>query len=77
MQSALVLLNASDASKGRMMGVLSMCIGTGLIGFLHLGLMADWLGASTACVVIALEGLVALAISGWLWPELLRAQPRS
>ncbi len=75
MQSALVLLNSSDSAKGRMMGVLSMCIGTGLIGFLHIGLMADWLGAPRACLVIAIEGMVALAISGILWPELLRRQP--
>ena len=75
MQSALVLLNSDDISKGRMMGVLSMCIGTGLIGFMHLGLMADWLGAPLACVVIGVEGLVALVVSAWFWPELLRRQP--
>lgn len=74
MQSALVLLNSDEATRGRMMGVLSMCIGTGLIGFLHLGLMADWLGAPLACVVIGIEGLVALAVSAWFWPELLHRQ---
>ncbi len=76
MQSALVLINSGEADKGRMMGVLSMCIGTGLIGFFHLGLLADWIGASNACVVIGLEGAVALLVAGWFWPELLKAQPR-
>lgn len=75
MQSALVLLNSDDDSRHRMMGVLSMCIGTGLIGFLHLGLLADWLGASLACSVIAVEGMLALFLVVRAWPELLTWQP--
>ena len=76
MQSALVLLNSDDDTRHRMMGVLSMCIGTGLIGFLHLGLLADWLGASLACSVIAVEGMLALFLVLRAWPELLAWQPR-
>ncbi len=75
MQSALVLLNSDDDTRHRMMGVLSMCIGTGLIGFLHLGLLADWLGASLACSVIAVEGILALFFVFRAWPELLMWQP--
>ena len=75
MQSALVLVNSDDDNRGRMMGVLSMCIGTGLIGFLHLGLLADWLGAPMACSVIACEGLVALFFVTRTWPQLLAWQP--
>lgn len=75
MQSALVLLNSDDDTRHRMMGVLSMCIGTGLVGFLHLGLLADWLGASLACSVIAVEGMLALFLVVRAWPELLTWQP--
>ncbi len=74
MQSALVLLNSDDDTRHRMMGVLSMCIGTGLIGFLHLGLLADWLGASLACSVIAVEGMLALCLVLRAWPALLTWQ---
>ena len=63
MQSALVLLNAPEDSRRQMMGLLSVCIGTGPIGFIHLGLLADWLGAPMACTIVAVEGLVAL---GWV-----------
>ena len=71
MQSTLVLLNAPEASRQRMMGLLSVCIGSGPLGFAHLGLLADWLGASTACLVVAIEGLAALAFAAWKWPGLL------
>ncbi|MEO2174161.1 MAG: MFS transporter [bacterium] len=74
MQSALVLLNSDDATRGRMMGVLSMCIGTGLVGFLHLGLLAGWLGAPMACSVIAIEGVLALFFVARRWPGLLTWQ---
>ena len=70
MQSTLVFLTASPEVRSRMMGVLSVCIGTGPIGFAHLGLLADWLGAPTAVTIIALEGLVALVVAGLVWPEL-------
>ena len=50
MQSALVLLNAPERLRRQMMGVLSVCIGMGPLGFAHLGLMAAWLGATTACL---------------------------
>ena len=48
------------------MGVLTMCIGTGPVGFLLLGWLAEWLGASVASVVSAVVGLLALAAS-WRW----------
>jgi uncharacterized membrane protein len=52
------------------MGVLSVCIGTGPIGFLHLGLMADAFGAPLAMTIMAIEGLVALVIAYCVWPEI-------
>jgi hypothetical protein len=40
---------------------------------LHLGWLADWLGAAAAVQVMALEGLVALALTAVIWPETWRA----
>jgi hypothetical protein len=40
---------------------------------LHLGWLADWLGAAAAVQVMALEGLVALALTALIWPETWRA----
>jgi MFS family permease len=70
MQSTLVFISAPPEVRTRIMGVLSVCIGTGPIGFLHLGLLADWFGAPVAITVIAVEGLIALAIAYFVWPEI-------
>ena len=70
MQSALVLLNAPIVLRGHMMGILSVCIGLGPIGFLHLGWLADWLGAPLALEIVGLEGLIGFAVCWWLWPEI-------
>ena len=64
MQSTIILLAADPDSRSRLMGVLSVCIGTGPIGFLHLGWMADTFTAPTATAVMAAEGLVVLTL---LW----------
>ena len=77
MQSTLVMLCAEPAARTRMMGVLSVCIGTGPVGFLHLGWLAEHLGAPWAVTVLALEGLLALWLTARMWPELLARQPES
>ena len=77
MQSTLTMLSAPDASRHRMMGLLSVFIGTGPIGFAHLGLLAAWLGAAPACTIVALEGLVALAVVAAKWPLLRRGERRA
>lgn len=69
MQATLVFQAAPIQARGRIMGVLSVCIGTGPIGFLHVGWLAGWLGAPMALSIIALEGLLALAMVYWHWPE--------
>jgi MFS family permease len=73
MQSALVIMNGG-IHRQQMMGVLSVCIGTGPIGFLHLGVMANLLGPRIACAVVAAEGLVAVLWVLWRWPALLSTQ---
>ncbi len=75
MQSALVLMNAPKGYERQMMGVLSVCIGTAPLGFLHIGLLADWLGPAHACAIAAAEGLAAMMLVLWRWPQLISPQP--
>jgi MFS family permease len=73
MQSTIMFLAARPEMRSRVMGVLTVCIGAGPLGMLHLGWLADWIGAATAVQVMALEGLVALVLTALIWPELWRA----
>jgi hypothetical protein len=70
MQSTLILLAAPPEARSRLMGVLVVCIGVGPLGFAHVGLMADWLGAVPAVAIMGLEGLLAYAVAWYFWPEI-------
>ena len=72
MQTTLVITSTPAEVRGRMMGVLSVCIGTGPLGFYHVGALADWIGARDAVALIGLEGLVAAIVVSLLWPEIHR-----
>jgi MFS family permease len=72
MQSTIMFLAAPANLRSRLMGLLTVAIGAGPIGMLHVGLLADWLGAANAVALIALEGLAALALAALVWPELRR-----
>ena len=62
MQGTLSYLNALPEYRSRVLGVLALCIGTGPIGFLHVGWLAETFGAPVALMVTASEGLVALTV---------------
>jgi MFS family permease len=66
MQATLIYLAAPAAMRSRLYGVLSLCIGSGLLGFINIGMMAELIGAPAATVVSGLEGLVAMALT-WRW----------
>ena len=70
MQSTILLSHTPSDKRPLLMGVLTLCIGAGPVGLLHLGLLAEWLGAPRAVAIIAIEGLVALALAVFVWPEL-------
>ncbi len=70
MQTTIMFTLAPPEMRGRVMGVVSVCIGAGPLGMLHIGLLAGWLGASTAVRVVALEGLAALALATAVWREI-------
>jgi MFS family permease len=67
MQATLVYLAAPAEMRSRVYGVLSVCIGIGMIGFMHLGWLAGMIGATWAIVAIAAEGLAALLLTRRWW----------
>ena len=67
MQSTLVYVLAPAEARSRVFGVLAVCIGSAPIGFLHVGLLADWLGAPAATALTGIEGLLALALTRRWW----------
>ena len=76
LQSSILILAARPEVRSRVMGVLAVAIGAGQLGgMLHVGLLADWLGAAAAVQLMAAEGLVALALTALLWPEMRRPRP--
>jgi predicted MFS family arabinose efflux permease len=67
MQATLVYLSAPPEMRSRILGVLSVCIGTGPIGFIALGILADAIGAPWATAASGIAGLVALLLTRPLW----------
>ncbi len=77
MQNTLIYSVAPPRMRGRLFGVLVICIGTGLIGFSNIGLMGEWFGGSAAIRIVAVEGIIPLLILGIGWRQLWsRASPR-
>jgi predicted MFS family arabinose efflux permease len=72
MQSALVMITADDAMRGRALGILSMSIGALPWAMLFLGGAAQVLGPSIAVVGSTLIGVVALAAWSRIRPEVTR-----
>ena len=66
MQSTLTYLGASPEYRSRVLGVLTLCIGSGPIGFFNVGWMANIWGAPMALFVMSLEGLFVLLLY-WLY----------
>ncbi len=68
MQGTLTYLAAPTQYRSRVLGVLTLCIGTGPIGFFNVGWMAESFGVANALIIISLEGLLAL-LALWVWGE--------
>ncbi|HSF01904.1 MAG TPA: MFS transporter, partial [Solirubrobacterales bacterium] len=60
MQSAIVLLAAPERAQGRIMGILSACIGTQPVGSLWIGLLTSRLGAPLATGLSAALAVVLM-----------------
>ena len=67
MQATLVYTSSPPEMRSHVFGVLSVCIGIGMIGFIHIGWLAGMLGASWATVITGSEGLLALLLTRRLW----------
>jgi hypothetical protein len=52
------------------LGLLSVCIGMGPIGFIGLGIAAELFGAPIATALMAGCGLVALAVTHRYWKHI-------
>jgi MFS family permease len=70
MQTTLIFLATPVDMRSRVFGVLTACIGLGPLGFVHIGLLADWLGAPWATAICGAEGLLAMALT-WRWWRVL------
>jgi len=76
MQSTLIYLVAPLEMRGRLLGLITICIGSGLIGFANIGYLADTFGASNALWINALEGVIPMIWIGVRWQQ-LHGPPKS
>jgi MFS family permease len=67
MQTSLIIAHAPAHIRSRLMGLLTVCIGTGPVGILLVGALASLLGPLQAVDAIELTGLVAVAAAGLVW----------
>ena len=72
MQATLVYRAAPIEMRARLLGVLSVCIGTAPIGFLYLGLLTEMLTPRAATVALAAQGVLAILLTRRYWLPTLR-----
>jgi MFS family permease len=72
MQSTLVYLSVPPQRRLDAMGLLTMCIGVGPVGFLFLGWLAQRFGAPAAAVTCSVAGLACVLLTWPLWRPCLR-----
>jgi len=75
LQATLAYLAAPPEMRSRVLGVVSVVIGLGPIGFIHLGLLADAIGAPAATAAMGCEGLLVLLLTRPLWRAALDRPP--
>ena len=63
MQATLVYLHAPVEMRARLLGLLSVCIGVGPVGFFYLGFLSEAVGAQAATVALAAQGLLAILLA--------------
>lgn len=72
MQATLVYRSVPVEMRARLLGVVSVCIGTGPIGFLYLGLLTELFTPRTATVALAAQGLLVMLLTRRYWVSVLR-----
>src|SRR6516165_3567939 len=73
MQTTLILTEAPPAARSRVMGIVTMCIGTGPVGVMVIGILSGQVGPPMAILMMAGLGLCGLSL---VWWKLIKAQPR-
>ena len=66
MQSTLMLTEAPPEMRSRLMGVVTVCIGTGPLGQLVAGAISDQIGPRSTVIAMAVTGLALTAAMVWL-----------
>src|SRR5216684_7065547 len=61
-QTSLILIEAPPATRSRVMGIVTMCIGTGPIGVLMIGALSEEIGPPAAILVMAGSGVIGLSL---------------
>jgi MFS family permease len=69
MQTTLILTEAPPATRSRVMGIVTMCIGTGPVGVLMIGILSAQIGPPVAILIMAGLGLCGL---GLVWRKLIK-----
>jgi MFS family permease len=72
MQATLVYRGAPVEMRARLLGLISVCIGTAPIGLLYLGFLAELLTPRAATVALAAQGVLAMLLTRRYWLSALR-----
>ena len=72
MQTTLILTEAPPAARSRVMGIVTMCIGTGPIGVMMIGILSGQVGPPVAILIMASLGLCGLSL---VWRKLIKVHP--
>jgi MFS family permease len=72
MQTALILTEAPLATRSRVMGIVTMCIGTGPPGVLTIGVLSEQFGPPVAILIMAGLGIGGLSL---VWAKLIGVRP--
>ena len=72
MQATLVYRGAPVEMRARLLGLVSVCIGTAPVGFLYLGFLAETFTPRTATVALAAQGLVVMLLTRRYWVPVFR-----
>ena len=66
-QYGLIYVMSPPEARGRVTGVLSLCIGSSMLGHYHAGLLFDRFASADAMRIMAAEGALAMLVLGALW----------
>jgi MFS family permease len=72
MQTTLILTEAPPATRSRVMGIVTVCIGTGPVGVMMIGILSGQVGPPVAILVMAGLGLCGLSL---VWRKLIKVRP--